>query len=270
MQQSEQTMDHLTIITATRNRPRGIELAGRWMRNQSYSGPVRWIIVDDGEDRCEAPTVKTNWIVEVIRRDVETNEIASFTGNLETGISAVDAESNTVAIIEDDDYYRPEYLEFMLKEMHDSQVSLVGIKALHYYNLRDKLYVPIVPMCAAMCTTCFKRTMFSPFRWSLRHAKRMQTIDVDFILWTSAAIQLPHKYVFPSRAINIGMKCIPGRRRIGALGWKVDESQKDKYHIDRDGTILRRLIGIEEDAQIYLDLIKEIEADVKAAASHGA
>jgi len=57
----------LTLLTATGCRPQAWAICEELMRRQSYAGPVKWIIVDDGEVAQPITFKRSNWLVVVTR-----------------------------------------------------------------------------------------------------------------------------------------------------------------------------------------------------------
>ena len=57
----------LQIITATGARPEALALCHRWMRAQTYTGQVLWLIVDDGPAPSPIEKMPDNWRTVVIR-----------------------------------------------------------------------------------------------------------------------------------------------------------------------------------------------------------
>lgn len=57
----------LTLLTATGARPQAWAICERLMMAQDYSGPVRWVIVDDGKEAQPVTFERDGWTLEVIR-----------------------------------------------------------------------------------------------------------------------------------------------------------------------------------------------------------
>jgi len=82
------------------------------MARQTYAGPVRWIVADDGEEPQSIPPMPMNWQVEVIRpqpfwRDGDRTQPRNFVA----GLRAASQVDGPVVVVEDDDYYPADYLE---------------------------------------------------------------------------------------------------------------------------------------------------------------
>ena len=126
----------LVLITMTGMRKEAFELCKRWMRSQTYKGQVRWIVVDDGMPRYSRFDMPKNWIVEHV------NPIPSWRAgqntqarNLREGLRRA-KEGDRIVIIEDDDYYSPEYLENVSKWLE--KADLVGECNSRYYNVKNR------------------------------------------------------------------------------------------------------------------------------------
>lgn len=126
----------LTLLTPTGERPDAFALCKTMMLRQTYDGPVRWIIVDDGRKAADARFSKNNWSVEVIRPDQLWSPGENTQGrNLSIGVrKALEAKNPIIVPIEDDDHYKPEWLETVAK--HAPRAELIGERFARYYNVR--------------------------------------------------------------------------------------------------------------------------------------
>lgn len=57
----------LTLVTATGARPEAWALCERWMLRQTFAGPVRWVIVDDGPEPQPITFRRAGWELVLIR-----------------------------------------------------------------------------------------------------------------------------------------------------------------------------------------------------------
>lgn len=127
----------LILLTPTRDRPKSFALVERAIRRQTVDIDA-WFVVSEGE--------RYNLTVgqRFVARTPHAGEGHSLCCNLAKGIAAaIDAEfdkpDDRFAVIEDDDYYGPEYLSTLTDSMVDG-VMLSGIAPAHYYHLPSRTY----------------------------------------------------------------------------------------------------------------------------------
>jgi hypothetical protein len=239
----------IILITPTGCRPDQFKLCTEFMRRQTYSGKVVWIIVDDGYPRT------TEHITEAFRPDWPKVKIYPTptwrTGentqvrNLQAGIDYIKAnfqkqDVDGIFIIEDDDYYRPQYLERMTDRLKG--FDIVGEKNTIYYNVEWRRHVTNAnAVHASLFQTAFSYDAIPDFEASFAHK------FIDCLFWTKPA----RKNLFNEGNLAIGMKGIPGRGGIGAGHRRAQNMQPDPYlHY------LRSLVG--EDVKFYERYYKEI------------
>lgn len=222
----------LTILTMTGERPESFELCKRWMRNQTYRGAVRWLIVDDGRLAQRYSDTPAGWDIWVIRRapywEPGQNTQAL---NILAGLEHVDADARLV-VVEDDDYYHPHYLAAVDGWLETA--DLVGESHTLYVNLanatahRNKNHAH-----ASLCATAIKGAAIDRFREMAAGNHKF----VDMKLWGGFT---GSKRLHASDHV-VGIKGLPGRagigaghRMIGALG--IDQLRQylgdDAQHYD--------------------------------------
>jgi len=133
----------IVLITPTGARPKQFELCQRWMRNQTYKGKVFWIIIDDcfpftSDIKVPFPA---NWtIVKKYPRPVWRQGMNTQGRNMKAGIDIVKClpkdKVEAIFIIEDDDYYKPIYLEQMMLRMKN--YDIIGETNTIYYHVPGK------------------------------------------------------------------------------------------------------------------------------------
>jgi hypothetical protein len=227
----------LTLLTATGCRPKAWAICERLMWGQNYAGPVRWIIVDDGEIPQPVSFSRHNWEVKIVRPENKWQPGSNTqAANLMLGLSLVDNFARLL-VIEDDDLYHPEYLTTVNDwlDTHD----LVGESYARYYNIQSRAYRNLSnSVHASLCSTAMKGEAIKQFRAECKSAQQF----IDLGLWKKfAGRKMLHK-----TKMVVGMKGLPGRMGIG-MGHQSDF----RGQIDRDGSILREWAG--ELAQLYLD-----------------
>lgn len=127
----------MQILTATGCRPAAWAMCERLMMAQTFDGPVRWIVVDDGPDQQPVSFERPGWLVEVIRPSPRWQPGQNTQArNLLAGLDAVD-RMHPVAIIEDDDWYSPTWLQTVHE--HLKRAELVGETRSRYYNVATRM-----------------------------------------------------------------------------------------------------------------------------------
>lgn len=233
----------IALITPTGGRPIQFELCTKWMQNQTYKGKVLWIIVDD----CSPVTSdqvpdRDNWtIVKIHPTLVWSLGQNTQARNIAAGIKVLKdfKDIEAIFIIEDDDYYRPIYLNRMMANF--SNYSLIGERNTIYYNVLYRRYVTNPnTQHASLFQTAFKPELLSLFEECLPNK------FIDSVIWQRAT----NKYLFYENDLAVGIKGLPGREGIGAGHIKAFVMRDD-----RDLIYLRSLIGT--DANNYESYCKD-------------
>lgn len=227
----------LTLITPTGGRTKAAALCQRWMAAQTYSGPVRWIVVDDGEQPEPWTFRRDGWSLELIRRESFWKHGENTQAvNLLTALDRVSI-SERVVCIENDDHYSPQWLEIVDK--HLERAELVGEYRARYYNVATKQGRQLNnTQHASLCCTAMRGAAIETFRKVCKPGVQF----IDLSLWRAH----PSKLLFSGANVT-GIKGLPGRCGIG-VGHKPD------FHgtKDTDGALLREWIG--QDAELYIGL----------------
>lgn len=224
----------LTLLTATGARPHAWAICERLMAAQDYSGPVRWIIVDDGPEPQPVTFKRAGWDLVLIRPapfwQPGQNTQAR---NLLKGLEAVDADARLL-VIEDDDHYRPGYLTEIAQRLE--RAELVGEGKARYYNLSLRRGRQLSNSGhASLCSTAMRGSALATFRAACQRAPKF----IDLELWK----RHPSRHLF-SLGLVTGIKGLPGRGGIG-MGHRNDFNGTN----DPDLNLLRQWIG--DDVELY-------------------
>jgi hypothetical protein len=229
----------IVLITPTGGRPKQFALCNRWMSQQTYTGKVLWIVVDD----CLPMTTEINiplpenWtVVHKYPRPVWRVGVNTQTRNIQAGIDVVKAlpqkQISGIFIIEDDDYYKPIYLEKMMRMLDGFDVAAekftiyyhVGIKSFH--GSENRIH-------ASLFQVCFKPMAIPVFENSMN----CKFIDKRFFINAKGKGGLKVN-LFKRKDYAIGIKGLNGRAGIG-MG-----HNESTYRIkDTDLTNLKNFIG---------------------------
>lgn len=219
------------LITPTGSRRDQINLCQRWMQNQTYTGKVTWVIVDDAYPRTIEKIDRPGWdVIKVYPEPTWKTGENTQARNIACGINAALKNSIDIKaffIIEDDDYYKPIYITEMLARLNG--FDLIGETKTVYYNVISRRYVTNPNnIHSSLFQTAFTLNVLQDFENSLWH----KFIDCEFWRITK------NKYLFSAGNLAIGMKGMPGRGGIGA-GHKMSRNMKE----DKEANYLKSQIG---------------------------
>ncbi|MBN4999090.1 glycosyltransferase family 2 protein [Stenotrophomonas maltophilia] len=225
----------LTLLTATGARPAAWALCERWMARQDYSGPVRWIIVDDGPEPQSVTFRREGWQLVLVRPSPHWAPGQNTQArNLLKGLAAVGSEERLV-IIEDDDWYAHDWLTTVATELQHAE--LVGEHRARYYNVEHRRGRQLANTGhASLCSTAMRGSALRDFADACR--SRPKFIDLE--LWRRPR----HRRLFGGHRV-VGIKGLAGR---GGIGMGHDPDFKGEA--DPCGSLLRDWIGA--DAEVYL------------------
>lgn len=225
----------LTLLTATGARPAAWALCERWMAQQDYAGPVRWIIVDDGPEPQPVTFRRDGWQLVLVRPSPHWAPGQNTQArNLLKGLAAVGPEDRLV-IIEDDDWYAPDWLTTVAAELEHAE--LVGEHRARYYNVEQRRGRQLANTGhASLCSTAMRGSALRDFADACR--SRPKFIDLE--LWRRPR----DRRLFGGHRV-VGIKGLPGR---GGIGMGHDPDFKGEA--DAGGALLRDWIGA--DAEVYL------------------
>ena len=226
----------LTLLTATGDRPLAWQLCQRHMQRQTFDGLVRWIIVDDGACAQPIDFERPNWTLTVVRPTPFWSRGQNTQArNLLAGLAMV-SDTDTVTIIEDDDWYGENWLR-TIDSLRDT-AELIGEKRAFYYNVRQSSYLSINNAAhASLCATAVSGQAIK----TLQEICKAHTKFIDLELWR----RHPSRKLFEGSQV-IGIKGLPGREGIG-----IGHHAKHGFRPDVAGEVLRQKVG--DDADLYLN-----------------
>lgn len=201
---------------------------------QTYTGPVRWIVVDDGETAQPVTVTRPGWSIEVVRPEPRWAPGQNTQArNLRVGLERCDP-AHPVVFWEDDDYYSPGWLDHLVAALPAAE--LVGSRLITYYNVATRRWaVAANPTHAAMSCTAIRGEAIVTCREVLARFDSF----LDLQLWQAHGEQ----YLFDTDARVVSIKGQPGRPGIG-----VGHREKFGRYRDPDGAALRELIGADAEA----------------------
>lgn len=201
----------IALITPTGGRSKQFELCKQFMKYQTYTDNVLWIIIDDCLPITTANVKESfnkNWEIIIIYPDIKWKEGDNTQArNFQIAVDLLKTRNDIshVFIIEDDDFYRPEYLEKMMFLFNG--YNLIGEKNTIYYNVKlNKALVNGNTHHSSLFQTAFTFDILPVFEETLN---KKSYIDVG--LWKKVQ---NNKLLF-SNILSVGIKGIDGRKGIG-------------------------------------------------------
>ena len=240
----------ITLITATGGRHKAFALCEKYMHRQTFLrdkmlDDIQWIVIDDfsvptevtlGQEYFRGPK---DW-----REGLNTQRL-----NMDYAIPLIQGER--VFVIEDDDWYHPDYLA-MMNSLLD-YVPIVGEANAHYYHIESSSYKDMLNFQhASLCSTAFRKELIPMFEEAVNSGE----LWFDITLWRYVQKKrVPHILTCPSIPFCVGIKGMPGRFGIGTghkpTGFTMDTSNFGK---------LREWIG-DADVELYKEFLpKDMDA----------
>jgi glycosyltransferase involved in cell wall biosynthesis len=242
----------VTLITPTGDRPEAFELTRRWIFAQTRKFD-QWIVVDDGFTPLPE---RLRVGVDYIRRTPTDGEGCTLNVNLATALPFI--KGRKILIIEDDDWYGPNYIKTMLEYLNT--YNLVGEGNARYFNLCSMKGQKVNnEVNISLCQTGFDISLLPTFKECI---PGNPFIDIRF--WRSV---LDNKYIFfdsdDKLHLHCSMKGLRGRKGI-AMGHNPNDPffNIKTIHSKTNGLqLLINWVGI-DNAKIYLaHLNKTVEKE---------
>ena len=195
----------LSILTPTGARPEAFAACVEMMQAQTYGGPVRWVIVDDGPEAMPTPQIE-GWEIQHIRPEPRWEP--GWNTLARNILAGLDHCEGRVVICEDDDQYAPWWIEKVNGWL--DHADLVGeCNSLYVVRGTGKRKLMGNRNHASLCSTALK----GPAVGALRAACADDSRGIDLRLWRafsgSKRLYEPHP-----RGV-VGVKGWPGRPGIG-------------------------------------------------------
>lgn len=247
----------LTLITPTGDRPEAFALCERWIKNQRYTGEFKWIVADDG---VESTTCTMGQ--QVIRR--KSGKGHTLCAQLRDVLSLVD--SDLILIIEDDEYYGPDYVSTMVGQLEHA--DLVGERASKYYFPTQRKWMQYPSWHhVALCRMGWRRSVLPT---AIEAVTGTDHRSVDLRIWNAwqGSRRVWIDDVGDMR-LSVGIKGMPGRK-CGVNRAPVGS------HDDPRGEKLKQMLGT--DAEVYLgmyqpplpSLVKQAAGFTRSVIAHAA
>lgn len=234
-------MSHsFTVITPTGDRPEVIELCKYYMFRQTLL-PAQWIIVDDG--KTPLPASNVGFVTHVRREPRPSDPEHTLTVQMLEAFKYV--KHDRVLIMEDDDWYCPEYCEKMMKLFADpSNPELIGQgQAVYYHIPRKGYYVHRNIDRASWCQSGFRADLIPQIKDLCKDSSPF----LDLRTWK---LNIRKKLILNQQPLCIGIKGLPGR-----TGTTRGHTHVQIYKPDADTKVLAGYIG-KSDVELYRKFMK--------------
>jgi hypothetical protein len=227
----------LIALTPTGMRPEALKLCREYLSRQNLSTPRLWLVIDDGPQESSITTLKNDWDTVILRPGhVWSASTNTQSRNILAGLDWINAQNIDdvqIAIIEDDDWYGPDWLAFVQAAL--SEVDLIGEDKARYYNVQYRLYNRLDNIHhASLRASAVTRNGIA----ALRAACETGLPLIDLEIWKS---DISKRLV--ESTMTVGIKGMPGRPGIA-------EGHHDNFgKQDLDCSVLMDWIGA--DAKNY-------------------
>ena len=176
----------ITLVTPTCDRPEAFALCEKWMGKQTIPYH-QWIVLDDGLEPAPCTMNQT------LLRFEDTRGKASLANKINRLMQQRDIiTGGCIAIIEDDDWYRANYLERAVERFTEGDISydMIGEGRAIYYHIRQSRWTIHHNMNhASLCQTVFRPTMFD----ALQKVTQNLSPFIDSYIWKEAPSHLKRK-----------------------------------------------------------------------------
>lgn len=232
--------DLVTLLTPTGGRPEAFKLCEKYIRAQTYRGPIEWCVVYDMDPppQCTAG--------QRLMRGPKAWRPNVNTQRPNCDLLLQMAKGEFMFWIEDDDYYNPKYIEDMLYFLQ--KYDAVGEANNRYFALQDRSYIEFRnTKHASLCSTAFRRVML-PVMDEAVNSGANPFFDCSF--WARVLQENRNGLLVLNPRLNVGMKQLPGRMGIGAGH---NNTKAQGFTHDPNFGVLRSWIG-QDDLNDYIKL----------------
>jgi glycosyltransferase involved in cell wall biosynthesis len=127
----------VSVMTPTCNRKDRFELAVYCMKNQTYTDPIEWVIVEDGDDDVSPLLTDLPSHIEPKYIRLEGKHTIGYKRN----ICLKEATGDILLFHDDDDYYQPEHIGHVVFLLcSQSSYGVVGSSTLVVYSTKKKSF----------------------------------------------------------------------------------------------------------------------------------
>lgn len=231
--------NRVVLITPTGGRPEAFALCEKYMKRQTYKGPLTWLLIDD----C-FPTVRPTMGQMYIRGPrVWQAGLNTQRFNMEEAMKHLPSDTGYIFVIEDDDYYAPNYIEVMVGLLRHAEIA--GLSNSRYYGLHVPGSITMHNYGhASLSQTAIRASLIPELISSINSGD----LYIDIVLWRQAREKFKSLVLLANTSLSVGIKGMPGR--MGITGSHRDR----KYFHDPVQAVLKSWLGA--DFALYTPYIK--------------
>lgn len=224
-------MPTLSIVTTSTQRPYAFAQCQDYLARQSIVADKLYLV---GEDHTDYHPRLGQIVVK--RKQKKNEKLHSLCLNWLAVLPKL--ETDYIAVFEDDDWFRPDYLKTMV-DMLLTGASLVGLQNALYYNVRQRRFQRLHNLNhASLTNTAFSRECLP----LLEKVAKNNDIFLDYQMWLehTGTKMMKDNLEDLSNPISIGIKGMPGLGGCGSFHGQPLGS------VDWGGSRLRQWIGNED------------------------
>ncbi|MBR9800675.1 glycosyltransferase family 2 protein, partial [bacterium] len=239
-------MGLISLITPHADRPEAIKMCEQQVRRfqipEGYR--VEWVLVDGGTEQQQQVTADV-----YVHHRAPQHPAQNLCSNFLRAIKVANGEF--IVVIEDDDWYHPEYLCHMVQLLKCAQMA--GLTCSRYYHLGRRQYrVLRNSRNSSLCSTGFRSEVVPEMVPRIREMIEKQDHFLDLELWRNFGVQ---KLLSDRHELSLGIKGMPGKAGLSAA----HRSEDSRWIDDPECDWLREYIG-EKDYERYRPFIQPTRA----------
>jgi hypothetical protein len=174
----------ISVLTCTGDRPESFELLRKWMSRQTVQ-PRQWLVIDDGRVPIEPKPE-----FEYFRREPATEEYPhTLCLNMLEAIPRLVGDK--IVIMEDDDWYAPNYIEYMSNLLNRTDMAGMS-NVLFYYPSISKYMIKSVAKQPPFGQTVFNRKLLKVIKEICEKAASEYDLCgkglIDVFLWQHSLV----------------------------------------------------------------------------------
>lgn len=214
----------ISLVTMTADKPLALQLCEAYVARMRVGlSDIEWIVADGGQEKVPPPAHSI-----YIRTEPYLHMADNMKNNFYTALDA--ARGEIIMVIEDDDWYHPNYISYYLRRMNETSAELYGEGDAKYYNIRNQTYhLHKNKYHASLCQTAFRKSLIPKV---IEQVEKAHDCFFDLRIWRN----LEGHVDFPGKH-SVGIKALPGRIGVGTGHKRVFRN------IDPEFRVLKSWVG---------------------------
>lgn len=218
-------MPDVSLVTPTSDRLEAVRILRDYVGRLRVKGiDVEWILVDDGskpvrDDRqLRQDLFTTNFLENGVRRryyrrDPSITPLESFAGNLLKALGK--AEGHWILVLEDDDWYHPRYVEWMVRFLHEYDLVGLGANGIYYHVGVRRWRTVDHRNSTSLSRMAFSRGILGEVFRVVDETAARGSHSFDWEIWAHSG-RFP-RILTEDPPMVVSMKGLPGRRGMGSM-----------------------------------------------------